>query len=133
MLMNELRLRRLWLAIGFLLVLIVIYLSVTPQLPDVVDVSGGDKLGHFTAYAVMTLWFYQIFGTRRIRWMIGMGFIALGIALEYVQLLTGYRMFEYADMGANAAGTVCAFLAADTPLSKTLAAIERLLFRTPGH
>ncbi len=128
--MNELRLRRLWLAIGFLLVLIVIYLSVTPQPADVGDLPGGDKLGHFAAYAVMTLWFYQIYGARRIRWTIGIGFIAMGIALEYIQLLTGYRMFEYADMGANTAGTVIAFLLAQTPISQGLIALEKLVFRS---
>jgi hypothetical protein len=54
-----------------------------------------------------------------------LAFVILGISLEYLQRLSGYRTFEYADMGANAAGVLCALLLAQTPLSRCLAVLER--------
>jgi hypothetical protein len=58
-----------------------------------------------------------------------MAFVMLGVTLEYLQRLSGYRTFEYADMGANAAGVLCALLLAQTPLSRALALFERSLVR----
>ena len=58
-----------------------------------------------------------------------LAFVILGISLEYLQRLSGYRTFEYADMGANAAGVLCALLLAQTPLSRCLAVVERSLLR----
>jgi hypothetical protein len=43
--------------------------------------------------------------------------------------MSGYRTFEYADMGANAAGVLCALLLAQTPLSRCLTVVERSLVR----
>jgi len=34
------------------------------------------------------------------------GFIAMGIALEFLQGMTGYRTFDVLDMAANAAGVL---------------------------
>lgn len=102
--LKKLGLQNLWLAIGFLLVVSVIVASVMPHLPDVADFRGGDKLLHFIAYMVMTLWFCQIYNGKSTRWLIGLGFVIMGISMEYVQRLSGYRTFEYADMAANTAG-----------------------------
>ncbi len=75
------------------------------------------------------MWFAQIYTKNRVRWAIALAFVALGIALEYVQRLGGYRMFEYADIGANTAGVLCALLLAQTRLSRSLALVGRSLLR----
>ena len=124
------KLKNLWLIIGSALILLVIVVSLIPDPPNPGDFKGSDKIGHFSAYAFMMLWFAQIYVRNRIRGAIGLAFIILGIVLECLQGLSGYRTFEYADMGANTSGVLFALLLAQTPLSKSLAAAERLLFRS---
>jgi VanZ family protein len=128
-LLSRLRFPNFWLAIGFLLVALVIALSLMPHPPNVAHFRGNDKLGHFAAYIAMTFWFGQIYTRNRVRWAIALAFVMLGISLEYLQLMSGYRTFEYADMGANAAGVLCALLLAQTPLSRCLTVVERSLVR----
>jgi hypothetical protein len=98
------------LALGWAWVATVIYLSLTPS-PPKIDLESGDKLGHLFAYAVLTYWFCQFyFHSSRV--LYALGFVAMGIGLEFAQRATGYRSFELADMAANtlgvAAGWGCA-------------------------
>jgi hypothetical protein len=127
--LNNLRFPNLWLAIGFLLIMFVIVVSLMPNPPHVAHFSGNDKLGHFAAYIAITFWFDQIYTRNRARWRLALAFVILGISLEYLQRLSGYRTLEYADMGANAAGVLCALLLAQTPLSRCLAVVERSMLR----
>lgn len=97
------RARRLWLILGWMLILLVIYLSLAPISIEV-PVEEGDKFGHVAAYAALMLWFANLYETLTRRSMLAIGFVALGIALEFVQGWTGYRTFEVADMAADALG-----------------------------
>ena len=94
--------RRAGLALGWAGVAAVIYLSLTPA-PPRVDVEGGDKLGHLLAYGTLTYWFCQFY-IHKARLAYALGFVAMGVALEFAQRATGYRSFEVADMVANALG-----------------------------
>ena len=106
--------RRAGLALGWAWVAAVIYLSLTPA-PPRIDLEGGDKLGHFFAYAAMTYWFCQFY-FHKARLAYALGFVAMGIALEFAQRATGYRGFELADMAANALGVAAGWaLAAFLP------------------
>lgn len=125
--MNALRLRRGWVAIGWALVAVVIYFSVTPRPPEV-PLDEGDKLGHLFAYGTLMLWFGQLHAQRR-RWITVAALVGLGIALEYVQRWTGYRSFDVWDMAANAAGVLLGLAAAPPRLPNFLVAAERLLPR----
>jgi len=127
--LNKLRFPNLWLTIGILLIMLVIVASLMPNPPHVGQFRGNDKLGHFAAYIALTFWFGQIYTRNRVRWTIALAFVILGISLEYLQRLSGYRTFEYADMEANAAGVLCALLLAQTPLSRCLAVVERSMLR----
>jgi len=49
-------------------------------------------------------WFCVSYRPLRVRAFYAAGFIAMGIALEFVQGWLGYRSFEVADMVANTAG-----------------------------
>jgi len=125
--MTKLRFPNFWLTIGFLLVLAVIVVSLVPRPPHVGHFRNNDKIGHFGAYVAMTLWFGQIYRRNLVRLRIALGFIVLGVALECLQRLGGYRTFEYADMAANATGVLCAMLLVQTPLSRALYIVERSL------
>lgn len=103
-----LRYRRLWQAIGALLIGLVVYLSLTPR---PVDMPGGDKFGHLVAYATLMLWFSWITTRSRARVAWAAAFVAMGIALEYLQGLTDYRSFEMADIAADALGVCVGWIA----------------------
>ena len=105
------KLRALWLAIGWGLVATIIWLSVTPKPPDL-GVEHGDKLGHLMAYGSVMFWFCQLYPRYPTRIVYGAGFIAMGVALEFVQRGLGYRSFEVADMVADAIGVLLGWTAA---------------------
>ncbi len=113
------KLRALWLAIGWGLVATIIWLSVTPRPPDI-GIAHGDKLGHFAAYGAVMFWFCQLYARRPTRLAYAAGFIAMGIALEFVQRALGYRSFEVLDMVADAIGVLLGWTAASAvpPLLK---------------
>ena len=124
----RLRHRGMWIAIGWGFVALVIYLSVTPRPLDVPSV-GGFKTGHILAYFWITWWFAQIWRAPWQRAVAAIAFIAMGIALEYVQLWIGYRDFAYADMVDDGIGAAVGFVAAFTPLGRMLARADGLLSR----
>jgi VanZ family protein len=80
----------------------IVWLSLTPS-PPRVDIESGDKLGHLAGYGVLMFWFAQLH-LRRLPY--AAGFIAMGIALEFVQAWLGYRTLEVLDMAANTAGVL---------------------------
>jgi VanZ family protein len=97
--------RALGIALGWLIVATIIWLSVTPT-PIDIGVKAGDKLGHLAAYGWVMFWFAQVYHRRASRLAYAAGFIAMGIALEFVQLGLGYRTFEVMDMVADAFGVI---------------------------
>ena len=129
-----LKFHKAWIAIGLGFVVLVIYLSLTPNPPDL-GAPEGMKIGHVLAYGWLMLWFAQIFRSISTRLWLAAIFIALGIALEYMQGLTDYRGFEYSDMLINAAGVVLGLLLGQSVLQNGLAVIETVLmkrvFRNP--
>jgi VanZ family protein len=86
----------------------IVWLSLTPAPPDV-GIDQGDKLGHFVAYGWLMFWFAQLYA-RRLPW--AAGFVALGIALEFLQGALGYRTFDALDMVANTLGVLLGWGAA---------------------
>jgi len=124
----ELRYRKLWLIIGYLLIVLVVFLSLTSS---PVEIDTGlpyqDKLFHTIAYFLLTFWFMQIFHIRHhvVRWMIF--FLCLGLLLEYLQGFDPNRYSEIGDMAANALGVVVAVALARTPLRYTLVRLEQYL------
>ena len=113
------KLRALWLAIGWGLVATIVWLSVTPRPPDI-GIEHGDKLGHFAAYGAVMFWFCQLYPRLPGRVAYAAGFIAMGVALEFMQRSLGYRSFEVLDMVAVAIGVVLGLAAASAvpPLLK---------------
>ncbi len=99
-------LRGTWLALGWLQIVLIIYLSLTAHPPHGPDIPGFDKIGHCSSYGFLTFWFCQLYTlwVPRLRW--AAAFVAMGVGLEFVQGWLGYRMFEYWDMVANTTGVL---------------------------
>jgi len=99
------------LAGGWLLAAAIVWLSLAPSPPHL-ELEGGDKLGHFLAYAGLMFWFGFLYRSARSRIGYALLWIAMGVALEFAQRATGYRSFELADMAAGALGVLAGALAA---------------------
>jgi VanZ family protein len=123
-----LRLRALWLALGWAMVGAIVWLSLTPS-PPTLDFEQSDKLGHFAGYGVLMFWFCELHAARRARIGYGAGFVAMGVALEFVQDALGYRDSEAFDMLANALGVLIGWLAALAAGPRLLEKAEALLRR----
>lgn len=123
------KLRKAWLALGWLWVAVVVYLSLTPSPPEPVRISGIDKLEHALAYCLLMLWFCQVYVRRTQRLFVAALLIAQGVAVEFLQEMTGYRYFEFADMLANAAGVMLGWVWARTGLGHFGRTLETKLFK----
>lgn len=125
---SVLRLRKIWLAIGYCLIVFVVYGTLTPR-PIDLGVHVSDKFMHTVGYFVLMGWFMQLYATRKGRLFCTAFFIAMGITLEFLQGLGGVRYFEVNDMLANGLGVIIALLLSFTVFSKLLLIIEKQLFR----
>lgn len=97
-----------WLAIGCLYLAYIIYGSLTPNPVDV-QIDDFDKVMHFSAYALLMIWFSWLFYTRSSRYIMVVLFIALGVGLEFAQQAGGVRYFEFSDMIANSLGVLTGY------------------------
>ncbi len=113
-----------WLGFGLVWVIVVFYLSLMPHPPQPMNFWGADKLQHALTYWLLMLWFCQVYRQRTSRMVLAMALVAMGIAIEYLQRETGYRLFEYADMAANATGVVVGWVWARTGLGRVFAYLE---------
>jgi VanZ family protein len=103
--------RKACLAAGWAWAAAIVWLSLTPAPPDL-DIEHGDKLGHFAAYGLLMFWFSQLYLQRKARIAYAMGFVAMGIGLEFMQGQLGYRTYEVFDMYANTLGVLLGWAAA---------------------
>ena len=126
--MTPLRLRPLWLAIGYAMIAAILWGSLIPNPPQV-DIEHGDKFEHLFSYGVLMYWFCQLYAAARMRLAHAVAFVALGVAIEFAQRATGYRTFEYLDMLADALGVALGWTIAQLTGGETLRRAERVLLR----
>ena len=101
--LDTLRHPRLWLVIGWMLVVGAIIVSLIPtrSLPPL---GVSDKFEHTVTYAVLTLWFAGLYPRTRYFW-IGVGMFALGTLIEFAQgAMNLGRHRDYLDVLANSVG-----------------------------
>lgn len=120
------RYHKLWIAIGYMLIMLVIYFSVigNPPQPSVeiykiyraANLTGYfDKGNHLAAYFVLMAWFAQIYHVKKQRIIYAVSFVSLGVFLEFFQSFELLRSLELADMLANSTGVLIAFLITKIP------------------
>lgn len=125
-----LRYFNLWLLIGWLLVLLMCYLSLIPKPPNFnIEFTYSDKVGHFSAYFGLMFWFSQIYKTSASRLFYILFFILMGAILEVLQGLSGVRTFEYADMLANSLGAGFAWFITKGRSKNLLLSFEAVLVK----
>lgn len=123
-----LKFRFAWLTIGYALVALILYLSLTSQPINIeIGLPFADKFYHALAYFVLMAWFGQLYHDKFRRYMIALTLIVMGVALEYLQGFDVARMSEFADMVANTAGVVLAFFLTLTKAKNCLVNIEKVI------
>ena len=125
-----LRYFNLWLGLGWLLVVLVCYLSLTSNPPGLnIKFQYMDKVGHFFSYFILMGWFAQLYKTFNARLFYVLFFILLGILLEVLQGLGGVRFFEYSDMVANTLGVVVTWAISKRYLNNLFLSFEKIITR----
>jgi VanZ family protein len=131
--MRPLRLRKVWLPLGWFAVCMLIYQSLIPSPPELPEFLYADKLAHFIVYAWIMLWFGFIYQPGEKYFLLGLSLILLGVTLELLQGATGYRSMEVSDASSNALGIFVGWLLAHTRLSSALLWAERLIYTGMGR
>jgi VanZ family protein len=126
-----LRYPRVWLTLGWLLVLGVIVGSLLPG-PIIREIAPpiSDKLEHFSAYFVLMAWFAGLY-PRSKHVLVAVALVVLGTALDVLQgTATRTRSFEPLDIAADAIGIVAALLLSAWLLEGWCLRVERLATRS---
>ena len=121
---HHLHYKRLWLGIGLAMVAMVFVLSIISVPPEIKSFMVQDKIMHMVAYAALMGWFAQIFRHDLTRLVLVLGFIVMGVGIEFLQGMTATRHFEVIDMVANTSGVVLAWALAYTWVGEVLSWLE---------
>lgn len=89
---------------GWGLMVLMVYLSLTFDPPVVLEFAYADKLKHLFAYGVLMGWFGQLYISVRLQAGWAAALALLGVVLELLQGWGGVRFFDIADMLANGLG-----------------------------
>lgn len=108
--MNGIRLRQGWLTIGYAMIIVLVWLSLTDVPAVVPHVAGFDKFEHALAYGALMWWFGQAWTGAWQRFKCLFGLNSLSLLLEVAQAGTTYRVTEIADAAAALGGTLLAIL-----------------------
>ena len=106
---------------------IVLYLSLVPSPPEVLDFTFSDKFEHFFAYAVLMGWFAQLYIPKSRQIFIAVALCLLGISMEFIQGWGGHRFFDVADMAANSLGVLLGWWLSSRWLAGCLLRVDRAL------
>ena len=103
MLLRPLRYRRLWLALGVLMLIGILVVCLVPGVSDP-TFAGIDKVEHLLAWLIVSSWFAALLERRALPMLAG-ALIALGIGIEFAQEFMALgRQGDWRDVVANAVG-----------------------------
>jgi hypothetical protein len=122
----------LWVTIGWALIALVVYLSLTSSPPEVLEFAFADKVKHLLAYSVLMGWFGQLYPSVKQQAFWAFIFCLLGIMMEFGQDWGGQRTFDVFDMLANGCGVLLAWWLGRKWLAGTLLRIDHALSRWMG-
>ncbi|WP_045765407.1 membrane protein [Xanthomonas albilineans] len=120
----------LWLGLWWLAIVVLIYLCMIPQPPQLLDMPEGDKVEHFLAYLLLAAGAVQLYAGPRAWTWAALGLLALGVGIEFAQgAWTSTRSADPFDALADALGVVAGMATVATPLRDVLWHLERGVWR----
>ncbi len=126
---KNLHYRSRWLAGGWLIIFLIFTASLYPHPPGNLLKDGWDKVWHAGSYALLMFWFAQLYVSLRLRIIIGLAFMAMGLLIEVMQGFSIIRTFDLNDALANSVGVVAGACLMLTPLSRSMQWFEANLIR----
>jgi VanZ family protein len=127
--MDHLQYKRVWLALGGLMLAVVFAVSVNTLPTILVAIMMHDKIAHALAYACLMVWFSQIFRHEVTRMLLVIGLSLFGLGMEFIQGLVPGRQLDYQDMVANTVGITCSWALAHTWVGNVFVTIEKMYMR----
>ena len=124
--MQTLRYPRLWLIIGYVMVLAAVFGSIGPGIRNVPP-AFDDKVVHTAVYFVLMIWFAGIYKRGHYLW-VAVALFALGGVIEFLQGQLSHRSGELADLLANSAGIGIGVVLALVGLGSWCTRLEARLF-----
>ena len=121
---EDLRYRKLWLTLGFCLLLLIGYKSLEPIQIVVEGFDHADLVLHFLAYFVLTAWFQQLH-TRQSLLLIAIAITLYSGALEIAQSYVPVRKTNWSDFLTNLSGILLATFLSNTSFRRTLKSFEK--------
>ncbi len=126
---RPLRFVRLWLAIGWLMLLVLTLLMALPA-PDLqLDIEDADKGVHVLAFAVLAAWYALIYRPSQALARCALGLLSFAVLTELMQVAIPWRSGDLADLLADLLGIGLGMIVAWTPLARLLQQVEA---RLPG-
>lgn len=122
--MLPLKYPRVWLGLGWLLLILVMAGSVVPVIV-VKGFSAADKLVHGGSYLILITWFAGLY-QRQHHIFIALALFTLGLVLEVIQGQLPYRGFDPFDLLANATGIFLGLMLTQSVLVAWCQRFERL-------
>jgi VanZ family protein len=123
----DLKYRFFWLLVGYALVALIVYLSLTSKQVIYMGLfKNQDKLYHAAAYFTLMFWFSQIYHRNVQRAQLIVAFVFLGILMEFLQGLTPHRDPDIADAMADIAGVLLGYVVTRWRLRFMLARFETI-------
>lgn len=126
---SEFQWYRLWVLIGWTLIAMVVYFSLSASPPKVLEFTSGDKLKHLLAYGVLMGWFAQLYPAKNQLFLWALAFCLLGVVVEFIQDWSGYRFFDVVDMAANFIGVLLGWWLSSRWLAGSLLRVDHVLSR----
>ncbi|MCU7939545.1 MAG: VanZ family protein [gamma proteobacterium symbiont of Bathyaustriella thionipta] len=126
---KEMHYRSLWLMLGVLYIGF-IFMGSLLRVPEMtISLTHTDKVVHFLMYFILVGWFVQLYQTSSSRILILISAILLGMLIEFLQGMTPYRSFDFADEIANSIGAFSAFILAKTTFDSILVTFDQWLYK----
>jgi len=114
--MKPLHNRRGWLALWWTAIAVVVVVCLMPPLPLPPLPRNSDKIEHLLGYFALAASAVQIYRRGAVLWLVGLGLVAMGIAIEVMQgALTTTRAQDPYDALANAIGVTFGLATAFSP------------------
>ena len=117
-----------WLTAGWVFLVLVVLLSLTPRVPSLSGLRHFDKLEHCWAYLLLMAWFGGLSERSLHRW-IALALVALGAVVELAQGAGGYRHADVWDLVADGVGVLAGLWLARRWAPAWFGAAERALAR----
>jgi len=123
---DPLRLRPLWLSMGYLMLAGILVLALVPLPKMVATELLSDKIIHLIVFAGLMLWFAALYPKKQL-WVLFAGLLAYGVIMETLQAQVPNRYAEFADLVADCIGLGLGWILALTPVRRWPQRVERAL------